>query len=133
MTKSWIKPLFVVAGLYDGLLALAFLLFTTPLFQWYEVTLPNHLGYVKFPALLLLIFAGMFFRIASDPATYRELMVYGICLKVAYSGTVFWYELTEGIPDMWIPWAWADLVFLVLFVAAWRRTGAATAGRHSAT
>jgi hypothetical protein len=31
---------------------------------------------------------------------------------------VFWYEITTGVPDMWIPWAWADLVFLVLFMGA---------------
>jgi len=133
MTKSWIKPLFTVAGLYDGLLAIAFLLFTTPLFQWFGVPLPNHLGYVKFPALLLLIFAGMFFQIASDPVKHRGLIMYGICLKVAYIGTVFWYELTQGIPAMWLPWAWADLVFLVLFVIAWRSTGTPAEAEATAT
>lgn len=120
--KNWIKPLFIIAAFYDGILAIAFLFFATDLFQWFGVTPPNHLAYVKFPALLLLIFAVMFVRIASDPVKNRDLIPYGIALKIAYSGTAFWYQLTQGIPSMWIPWAWADLGFLVLFVIAWKST-----------
>jgi hypothetical protein len=122
MKANWIKPLFIIAALYDGVLAIAFLFFASPLFQWFGVTPPNHLAYVKFPALLLLIFAAMFFRIATDPVKNRDLIPYGIALKIAYSGTAFWYQLTQGIPSMWIPWAWADLGFLVLFVIAWKST-----------
>lgn len=118
--KNLLKPLFIIAALYDGILAIAFLFFATDLFQWFGVTPPNHLAYVKFPALLLLIFAAMFFRIASDPVKNRDLIPYGIALKIAYSGTAFWYQFTQGIPSMWIPWAWADLAFLVLFVVAWK-------------
>ena len=120
--KSWIKPLFIIAALYDGILAIAFLFFDSALFQWFGVTPPNHLASVKFPALLLLIFAAMFFRIASDPVKNRDLIPYGIALKIAYCGTAFWYQVTQGIPSMWIPWAWADLGFLVLFVIAWKST-----------
>ena len=120
--KSWIKPLFIIAALYDGILAIAFLFFANALFHWFGVTPPNHLAYVKFPALLLLIFAAMFFRIASDPVKNRDLIPYGIALKIAYCGTAFWYQVTQGIPSMWIPWAWADLGFLVLFVIAWKST-----------
>jgi hypothetical protein len=120
--KSWIKPLFIIAGFYDAVVAIAFLCFAGPLFKWFGVIPPNHLGYVKFPALLLLIFAAMFFRIAGDPVKNRDLIPYGIALKIAYCGTVFWYQLTQGVPSMWIPWAWADLAFLVLFVIAWKST-----------
>jgi hypothetical protein len=57
------------------------------------------------------------------------LILYGVGLKVAYSGTAFWYQLTGGIPFMWIPWAWADLVFLVLFVVAWNKLGSPVPAR----
>lgn len=123
MAGKWIKPLFVLAGLYDGILGLAFFFFTMPLYEVFGVTPPNHVGYVQFPALLLIIFAAMFFRIASDPVRYRDLIVYGIALKVSYSGLVFWHEVTAGIPSMWLPWAWVDLGFLFLFIVAWRQTG----------
>ena len=121
MNGKWIKPLFVIAGLYDGIVGLAFLFFAMPLYELFGVTPPNHVGYVQFPALLLLIFAAMFFRIASDPPKNRSLIVYGIALKVSYSGLVFWHEVTAGVPSMWIPWAWLDLGFLILFIMAWRK------------
>ncbi len=122
MTTKWIKPFFIIAALYDGILGLAFLFFALPIFNLFGVAPPNHVGYIQFPALLLLIFAVMFFRIAADPIGNRALIPYGIALKVAYSGSVFWHQITGGIPFMWIPWAWADVVFLILFIVALRQT-----------
>jgi hypothetical protein len=127
MTAKWMKPLFLLAALYDGVLGVAVVLFALPIFHLFGVEPPNHVGYVQFPALLLLIFAAMFFRIAGDPVRYRGLIPYGIALKVAYCGSVFWHQLSGGVPFMWVPWAWADLVFLVLFVVAYRQTGSAAA------
>lgn len=86
------------------------------------MTPPNHPGYVQFPALLLLVFAAMFLQVARDPVQNRGLIPYGMGLKAAYSGSVFWHQLTSGIPAMWVGWAWVDLVFLVLFVAAFKIT-----------
>ena len=123
MNKDWIKPLYVVAGVYDAILGLSFLVATGAIFRYFSVEPPNHMAYIHFPALLLLIFAAMFFRISTNPIKYREMMVYGIGLKVAYSGTAFWHQLSGGIPIMWKPWAWADLLFLILFVIAWKKTG----------
>ncbi len=115
----WTRHLFVIAALYDGLLGLAFLLFPLGIFARYGVEPPNHTAYVQFPALLLLIFAAMFLRIANDPAKNYNLIPYGIALKASYSGIAFWYAITQGIPSMWIPWAWVDLVFLIVFVFSW--------------
>ena len=113
------KTLFVVAGLYDGLLGLVFLVFGPALFRYYEVTPPNHYGYIKFPALILVIFGAMFFQIATDPRRFRDMIPFGAALKVAYVGTVFYYMSKGGIPEMWIPFAWADTAFLVAFVLSW--------------
>jgi len=124
---NWIKPFFIVAGLYDAVLGLAFLFFAGPIFQAYGVTPPNHMAYVQFPALLLVIFALMFFRIATDPVRNRELIWYGVGLKLAYCGIVFYYQATSGVPSMWIPWAWADIVFLAVFLLAWKSLGATPA------
>jgi len=127
MYASWIKPFFIVAGLYDSVLGLAFLFFAGWIFQAFGVTPPNHPAYVQFPALLLLIFGAMFFAIASNPVKNRDLIWYGVALKVAYCGSVFFHQLAGGVPFMWLPWAWADLVFLVLFVLAWKSIGASPA------
>ena len=84
---------------------------------------PNHPGYVLFPAALLIIFAIMFLSIALNPAANRNLIPYGVLLKVAYCTIVFRFWIQEGIPDMWKPWAVADLVFLVLFYWAYLYLG----------
>jgi len=126
MTRSWIKILFVIAGIYDAGLGAAFLFFGADIFRVTGVTPPNHFGYIHFPALLLIIFGVMFFRIAADPVRNRELMLYGVALKASYSGVAFWYDVHGGIPALWMPWAWADLAFLALFLVAWKQTAAET-------
>lgn len=114
-----VRALFVLAGLYDGVLGLAFLANGPGLFERFNVTPPNHWGYVQFPALLLLIFALMFFSIAVRPRANRGLIWYGVLLKVGYCGVVFRYWFGGGIPGMWKPFALIDLGFLILFVLAW--------------
>ena len=118
MNDKFLKVLFGIAAIYDGVLGIAFLFWTERIFSAFQVTPPNHLGYVQFPALLLLMFGWLFLKIARNPKANWHLIPYGIWLKASYCGMVFWYEVTTGGPDMWIPWAWADLAFLLLFVWA---------------
>jgi len=123
----WIRILLILSGLYDGLLGVVVVVAPSALFTAFHVTPPNHFGYVQFPALMLIIFGVMFLRAAANPVARRELIAYGIALKASYSGLVFWYQFHGGVPNLWIPWAWADLLFLVLFFLAWRQAGAQTA------
>jgi len=120
MSIGLAKALFVVSGLYDGLLGAAFFLGPATVFHIARVTPPNHWGYVQFPALLLIIFGVMFFRIAADPLKRRELIPYGMALKASYFGLVFWYQFNSGVPGLWIPWAYADLAFFLLFAWSWK-------------
>jgi hypothetical protein len=112
---KWVSPLFALAALYDGVLGLLFLAAPGYPFQLFEVTQPNHLGYVQFPAALLLIFALMFAAVARSPVANRNLIPYGILLKLAYCGVTFAYWFTSGIPTMWKPLAIVDLAMAVLF------------------
>lgn len=123
MNVTMVKGLFVIAAIYDGILGLLFFFFPGLAFEIFEVVPPNHFGYVQFPAILLLIFAAMFYRVSRDPVANRFIMLYGVALKTGYSGLVFYYMLTTGVPAMWVPWAWADLAFLVLFLMSWHFTG----------
>lgn len=119
MKKTAASVIFGLSALYDGLLGI-FFLFASPLvFRWFEVTPPNHYGYVHFPAALLIIFGLMFLAIARDPVKNRNLIPYGILLKIAYCSVAFYHWFTAGIPGMWKPFAICDLVFLVLFIWAW--------------
>ncbi|MDD2597648.1 MAG: hypothetical protein PHO37_00275 [Kiritimatiellae bacterium] len=116
-SRGYIKLLYVIAALYDGLLGGAFLFAGERLFAWFKVTPPNHLGYLHFPAALLIVFAIMFLAIARNPAKNRNLIPYAMLLKVSYCGVVLFHWLTAGIPDMWKPFGICDLLFFVLF--AW--------------
>ena len=123
MKETWIRPFFLLAAAYDGILGIAFIIAPASIFAMYGVEPPNHMAYVQFPAMLLILFAIMFYRVATDPAGNRELILYGCGLKIAYCSLAFWYMFTTGIPSMWVPWAYADLVFLVLFILSWRSIG----------
>jgi hypothetical protein len=118
-TKRAIAALFIVAAIYEGLLGIAFLFGSGALFQWFGVTPPNHPGYVQFPAALLIVFAIMFMAIANNPVGNRNLIPYGILLKVSYCGVVSFHWLTAGLPRMWQPFCIFDLVFLITFGWAW--------------
>jgi len=115
-----VRALFAVAGLYDGLLGLGFLFAGPQLFSRMGVPAPNHWGYVHFPALLLIVFAVAFFAIARDPLANRNLIPFGVLLKISYCAIVFYYWLLGGVPSIWKPFAFIDLLFLVLFLWAYR-------------
>lgn len=116
-TPVFVRPLFVVAAVYDGLLGLAFLFASGPIYELCGVAPPNHFGYVHFPAALLVVFALMFAAVAARPSANRNLIPYGMLLKVSYCAVVLFHWLWSGIPFMWKPFCLFDFVFLVLF--AW--------------
>ena len=120
MKRTTISGLFLVAALYDGLLGLAFLVAADAIFRWAQVTPPNHPGYVQFPGALLMIFGIMFAAIARNPRGNWNLIPYGILLKISYCGIAGYHWLAGGIPGLWKPFVLIDLLFLVLFVLAYR-------------
>jgi len=126
---NWIRWVFASSALYDGILGLVFLSGPGRVFDAFHVRRPNHFGYVQFPALLLIIFAGMFARIDFDPQRLRELMLYGAGVKAAYCSVVFYHHIFGNIPQLWVPLAYAGLAFLALFLAAWMQTRPRADGR----
>ncbi len=128
MGLMWIRVVFAASAVYDLVLGVAFLFAAPALFDHFETMAPNHFGYVQFPAILLILFAVMFARVAMDPVRHREFMLYGAGLKAAYAGTVLFYHQASGVPGMWLPFAYADLVFLVLFLIAWFKMREAAEG-----
>ncbi len=120
MKTTWIKAVFWASAVYDLVLGVVFLVAAEQVFEHYGVPLPNHAGYIQFPAIILVIFGVMFARIAMDPRRFRELMWYGVGLKAAYAGVVLYHQATGGVPSMWLPFAYIDVVFIVAFVWAWK-------------
>lgn len=115
MNRTAIMILFGLGAIYDGVLGLVFLISPQSMFQRFAVTPPHHYGYVQFPAALLIVFGLMFLAVARDAVGNRNLIPYGVLLKVSYCGVVFSYWFTAGISGMWKPFALIDLVFLILF------------------
>ena len=120
--KPLISGIFYLTVVYDGILGIAFLFFAPAVFESFGVTPPNHYGYVHFPGALLLVFALLYLAIARDPIGNRNLMPYGMLLKVSYCCVAFYHWIASGIPNMWKPFAIIDLVFLALFLWAWQAT-----------
>ena len=112
-----------MAALYDGLLGLAFLVAADWIFQFAQVTPPNHVGYVQFPGAILIIFGIMFAAIARRPRENRDLIPYGILLKFSYCGVAGYHWLVGGIPTLWKPLVVIDLIFLALFLLAYLSLG----------
>jgi hypothetical protein len=125
-----ISILFLLTALYDGGLGVVFLVAPSAVFAWSGTTPPNHVGYVQFPAALLIVFALMFLAVARDPVKHRDLMVYGMLLKASYCGLAFWYWFSTGIPAMWKPFAVIDLVTLGLFGWSYAAVGGKPHGGH---
>jgi len=120
MTRNFNFWLFFIAGVYDLLIGLAFLCFGPQLFTQFNVPQPAHWGYIKFGALLLIIFGLMFFSIAFWPAANRNLIPYGIMLKLSYVGLTSYYWSTTGLPGLFQPFVFIDAVMLVLFGLSYR-------------
>ncbi len=118
-----IAVLFYVSAAYDGILGLAFLFFPLSVFTLYNVTPPNHVGYVQFPAALLIVFSLMFINVALGPERNRNLIPYGILLKVSYCSVVFWHWFSADIPFMWKPFAVMDVCFGLLFLWSYATLG----------
>jgi hypothetical protein len=128
---KWIPLLFAIAALYDGILGLVFVGAPGYPFELFGVEAPYHMGFVQFPGALLLIFAILFIDIARNPVSNRNLIVYGILLKIAYCSVTGWYWIASTISEMWKPFCIIDLVMAVLFVVAYRILAPAAASIRS--
>jgi hypothetical protein len=118
MRTENIKLLFRVGGAYDAILGFIFLVSFTPIYNSLNITLPNHAAYVQFAACLVIIFGIGFWFVAQDPIRNRDIIKMGILLKITYSSIVLFHQAFGTMPSVWVPFAWIDILFLILFVNA---------------
>lgn len=112
---SLVRWLYSIASLYETVLGLAFLVAAPQIFRAAAITPPNHWGYVHFAAGLLVVFGLMFLAIARQPIENRNLVVYGILLKLCYVITVCYHWYAGGVPNMWKYFAAVDALFAIAF------------------
>lgn len=130
MMPGWLRPLFLTAAIYDLVLGVVFGLGFRPIYSRFGIELPNHDAYVQLPAALIAVFGVGFWFVARDPVRHRGIVTLGVLLKLSFAGIVLAHRFTDGIPDLWVPFAVCDLLFAVAFLAALpaipeRRPGAA--------
>jgi hypothetical protein len=123
MARASIRLLFAIAGVYDFVIGLAFLVAGARIFDAAGVPHPNHWGYIQFASLLVITFGMMFFAIAYDPASNRNLIPYGMLLKLSYTAVVGYYWIRGDCPALFKPFAIIDAVMFILFVLAYVTTG----------
>jgi hypothetical protein len=123
MKSGGIRLLFAIAAIYDFVIGITFLTNGPGLFNSTGVPQPNHWGYIRFGALLLMIFGFMFAAVAINPRGNRNLIPYGILLKVSYCSLVGFYWAQGPIPWLFKPFLFIDFVMLVLFVVAYWAIG----------
>ena len=126
-SPRWIRSLFLVAGAYDLLIGVAFLLAPRAIDGLARLDLPSQMGYVHLPAAFVLVFGIGLLLVARAPARNRDLVTVAILLKVAFTATVLYHLATGGVPGLFVPIAAADLAFAVAFVAARRQLPLAVA------
>ena len=119
MGIAWLRLLFALAGVYDLALGLGFLAVGPQVFEAAGVPPPGHWGYVQFAALLVAVFGLMFLAVAARPRANRNLIPYGVLLKLGYAGVVAYHLAAGGVPWLFQPFAVIDAVMAVLFVGAY--------------
>lgn len=118
--KKLLSTLFYGSAIYDGVLGLLFLCAPGMVFNWFHVCPPNHPGYVQFPAALLIIFALIFCSLGKNP-NQKELIAYGILLKLSYSGLTLMYWLQGTLPGMWKPFTICDIAMGFAYLWAYNQ------------
>lgn len=118
------RPFFLIAGLYDALLGLAFLFFGEDILDWVGMDLPPHIAYIQLAAVFILVQGLSYLLVFTHPTRYLGVVMIGVVYKVAYSGLALWYLVIGELPSaFFIPWALIDVVFLIGFLlflrAAW--------------
>ena len=122
-TLLWIRLVFVLSGLYDMLAGIVFLFFAPAIYQRAGIPPPSHPAYVQLPSLVIMVFGAMFFQISKDPQANRNLIPFGLGFKASYCIVILLHAMAHKMPFLMLPFAWADIVCLVLFAAAYRATG----------
>lgn len=117
---KWLMPLFIFAGLCDGALGALFLLVPAQLFSLMNAELPGQMGYLQVLALMLLVFALMYFNVAKDPVSNRNLIFYGILLKLSFCLVVFYNLFKGGLPGVWLFFAIFDIGFISSFLISFK-------------
>ena len=118
MKMGLARWVFRVAGLY-GIVVVA------PMFFMERQMAPGAAHPVFFYAWVSVDLAWqiLFLVLSTDPTRYRPMMPVCVLVKAAAVVAIPWLYVVGRVRDMWLGAAAVDLVFAVLFLAAYGATG----------
>jgi hypothetical protein len=116
----------VVTAIYDGLLGLAFLFLSGPIFRMLGVAVTAEPVYVQLAAGLIAILGLGFFLAWREPLIDRDIVLLGTVFKAFYILLAISAQIRGQLPHwMFLLFAGIDAVFLIIFLSYLRDTRAA--------
>jgi len=111
------RAFFLVAGLYDALLGLAFLVAGESILTNIGMALPPHIAFIHLSAIFIVVQGLSYLLVFRDPLANLGIVWVGVAYKAAYAALVGYYLVIGQLPsDFFIPWAIFDLGFMVGFL-----------------
>jgi hypothetical protein len=110
------KPLFTVAAVFNVLVGLGILLGYSRLAPLLGFP-PQPTVWIHIIALVVLVFGYAYWRVAMDPARFREYVRLGILGKLAFVAAIYGHFLNGSATGALAILVSADLLFAVLFGA----------------
>ena len=123
MSLNLIRLIFIIAALSDFLFGLGVLIAGSAILPWAGISATGHWGPIQFASLMLMIFGLMFASVAFDPISQRNLIRYGLLLKLSFCGLVAYYWMTSEVPMLVRIFAVADAILYVLFLVSYLKLG----------
>jgi hypothetical protein len=117
------RALFTVAAIFNALIGLGMLFAYDSLAPWLGFP-PRPTVWLHIIALVVLVFGYAYWRVAMDPARFREYIVLGIVAKLAFVVAIYGHFLAGDVTATLAALVTADLVFAGLFGAHLKRTHA---------
>jgi hypothetical protein len=108
---------FLVAGVYDLGLGLAFLVAGEQIIDAIGMALPPHVAYIQLAAVFVTVQGLSYLIVWTDPWANTGIVWVGVAYKAAYAALAAWYIAIGKLPSVFfIPWAIIDIGFLVGFL-----------------
>ena len=128
---SQTRPVLLLCAVYDGLLGLAFLFFSGPIFRALGIENSADPVYVQLAAGLIAIMGLGFFLAWRDPLRNRDLVLLGAVFKAFYI-LLAAYTLVRGeVPHpVFLVFAVVDVLFLIVFARFLQGSAARLAGER---
>jgi len=117
--EKYYKYLFIVAGLYNIINSLIFLLaslFMIEVFPMFGVAVPPSFVWLHLTLLLIIMFGIGYFIVARDLSDNHGVVVIGGLSKVIFAAVTFIYMILGEVGFMVFALGAVDIVFVCLFV-----------------